>query len=160
MVDEAAAAQVDPGEAERALCVAAGDAHEVVVDAERIGVRTDAQRHRFGQRAQHELAEDHVVDDALAVRQVAPFELPGQLGRPEIVEGPVVEVDAGQRRGDGLEHRHLHVGETVVGPHRGGDRAPHRHDLIEIGLGMIERHRRHRRSYSESARLVDAGPMT
>ena len=92
MFDEAAALQVHPREAVRALRVATGDAHEVVLDAERLGVLRDAVRDDDRDRPQHELAEHHVVHDALAVGDVAAGEHVGELVGPERLERAVVDV--------------------------------------------------------------------
>ncbi|MFN8027875.1 MAG: hypothetical protein U0W40_16395 [Acidimicrobiia bacterium] len=86
VLGEPAAAQVDPRQAERTLGVAPGHLHEFVVDPECLGVRAHPLRHRLRQRAQHQLAEEHVVDDAAAVLLVTSGEGRGELVGPQRLE--------------------------------------------------------------------------
>ena len=91
VLDEAVALQVHPRQPVRALRVAAGDPHEVVLHAERLGVLRDAVRDHDRDRSQHELAEHHVMDDPLAVVEVAPGQHVGELVGPERLERAVVD---------------------------------------------------------------------
>ncbi len=118
---EPAPPEVDPREPERALRVAARHPHEVVVGAERDRVLLDPVGDLGGDRAQHELAEHHVVDDPLAVLGAVRRQHFGELVGPERLEAAVVDVDAGQCLRDRVQHRDLHVGEASGGGDRGRD---------------------------------------
>ena len=89
--DEAVALEIHPRQPVRALRVPARDAHEVVLHAERVGVLRDAVRDDDRDRSQHELAEHHVMDDPLAVAEVARRQHVGELVGPERLERPVVD---------------------------------------------------------------------
>ena len=115
MLDEAAALEIHPRQPVGALRIPARDAHEVVLHAERLGVRRDAVRHDDRDRPQHELAEHHVMDDPLPVAEVAPGQDVGELVRPERLERPIVDRDPGERARDRLEQLRLHVGEAGLG---------------------------------------------
>ena len=121
VVDEAVALQVHPRQPVRALRVAPCDAYEVVVDAKRLRVLRDPVRHDRWQRSQHELAQHHVMDDPLPVKQVAPRQAVGELGGPQRFERPVVDLEPGQRDSDGFEQLRLHVGEAGLGCDRRRD---------------------------------------
>ena len=142
VLDEAVALEIHPRQPVRALRVPARDAHEVVLHAERLGVLRDPVRDDGRDRPQHELAEHHVMDDPLAVGQVAPGQHVGELVGPERLERPVVDRDAGERARDRLEQVGLHVGEA--GLRRHGRRDPpcdERHflDVVVVDTGSVSR---------------------
>ena len=87
-----------------------------------------------GDRPQHELAENHVVHDPLAVRRGPTIQHIPKLVGAERLEARVVDVEPGERLRDGLEERGLHGRDSVVGGHRGGDPAGHEHHLVELVL--------------------------
>ena len=132
MLDEAAALEVHPRQPVRALRVAARDAHEVVLHAERLGVLRDAVRDHGRDRPQHELAEHHVVHDPLAVVEVAPGQDVGELLGPERLERPVVDRDSGERARDRLEQVGLHVGEARLGRDRRRDPSGDERHLLDV----------------------------
>ncbi len=70
MFDEAIALEIHPRQPVRTLGIPARDAHEVVLHAERLGVCRDAVRDDDGYRAQHELAEHHVMHDPTAIGEI------------------------------------------------------------------------------------------
>ena len=113
MVGEPAALQVHPRQAERTLGVATGDAHELVVDAEAAAYFATRAATSGGQRSQHELAEDHVVHDPLAVVLVVRGEHLRELLGPERLEVVVVDVDAGEDARDRLEQARLDLGQPA-----------------------------------------------
>ncbi len=65
----------------------------------------DDLRHVGGKRPQHELAEHHVVHDALPVLGAVALEHVRELVGAERFEIAVVDVDVGERLRDRLQHR-------------------------------------------------------
>ena len=137
-IGETAPAQVDPGEAERALRVATGHAHEVVVDAQRLRVR---RRRSVATSAGAVAARAHRAPCgarcAAGTRCRAGASTSRELGGAERFEIAVVDVDVGERLRDRVEHRDLHVGESGLGRDRGGDAPRHRQDLLRVGRGVV-----------------------
>ena len=127
---EAVAAEVHPGQPEHPGGVAARDAHEVVLDADRERVHSNAIGHVGRQRRQHELGEHHVMEDPLAVLERPLGERGRELIGPQRLEGAVVDVDVRERLGDGPQQRALHVGEPARGSDGRGDAARDRADLV------------------------------
>ena len=142
MLDEAVALQILPRQPVRALGVPASDANEVVLHAERFGVLRDPVRHHGRDRSQHHLSEHHVMDDPLAIGEVAPGQNVGELVGPERLERPVVHGEAGERGRDRLEQIRLHVGEAGLRRHRGrdppGDEV-HLLDVVVVDRGSANR---------------------
>ena len=99
VLGEPAAPQVDPRQAEGALRVATGDAARSRSSMPSASAYcADPVGDLGGERAQHELAEHHVVHDPLAVlRSVRRSSTAGELVGPERLEAAVVDVDAGER---------------------------------------------------------------
>ena len=64
VLGEAAVMQVEPGETESTLGVAAGDPHELVVDAQCQRVGSDPTRDLGRDRTQDQLAENHLMNNA------------------------------------------------------------------------------------------------
>ena len=132
MLNEPAALEIQPRQPIGALRIPAGDANEVVGHAERLRVRRDAMGDDDGDRSENELTQHHVVDDPVAVGEVAPDQHVGELLRPERLESPVVDRDSGQRAGDRAEQLSLHVGETVLACDRRRDPARDELHLADI----------------------------
>ena len=118
-----------PGRTER-------HAHEVVLHAQCLCVLGHTVRDDDRDRPQHQLAEHHVVHDALAVGEVG-GRARRRGRRAPAVECEVVDLVAGERGGDRLQELGLHLGEAGLGGDRGGDATSDEGDLLDVVLADV-----------------------
>src|SRR5690242_13015527 len=97
MVDKPVALEIHPGQTESALRIPARDTYEVIADAEHFRVPRDTVRHDDWYRPQHELTEDHVMDNPPSVDKVTPGQDVREFLRPERLERPIVDRDTRKR---------------------------------------------------------------
>ena len=124
VLGEAAVVQIEPGQPERALGVAARhDADEPVVDAEGLRVHLDPTGDLRRDRAQDQLTEHHQVHHAMAELGRSGRQCPGELVGSEWFEPGDVDRVAGERAVDGSEQAHLGGRDALDRRDRRGDTA-------------------------------------
>ena len=112
---EAAAVQVEPGEAEGALCVAPGDADEPVVDPEGGRVALDPAGDLGRDRSQDQFSEDHVMHDPVPEVRRSRGECGRELGRADGLEPGEVDRQPRQRRMDRPQKARLDHRQPTLG---------------------------------------------
>ena len=146
VLGEAAAVEIEPGQAERALGVAPGDPHELVVDAQRGGVVGDPSGDRRRHRPEDQLAEHHEVHDTTSgIDVVGGHDLDEFRGREwfELGEG---DLDVVERFGDGSEQAGLHRLDAAVRRDGRGDAPRHQAGPLvesEVAAWHVREHCRH-----------------
>ena len=156
--------EVHEGEPERAAGDPTDDphhvGHRVVVGPEPLRIRLDARGDLGRDGHEQHLVQQHRLHHATPEREVAVADRLGELLRSERLERRDVELHAGHRVDQRVDHGALHAGEAAIGCRGGGERPGHRdHLVVRRGLEVGLRHRGRQRDWGDRCGHSRAEPV-